>query len=117
MKTPLEAKAEGVVLIHQELSLAEEMSAAENIYLGSCRARGFGLVDRQTLLAKAGAILERLKCGFGPEVIVGDLSIANKQMVEIARALTVDAKTVVLMNPQLRSPTRRKWSCLTSFAT
>jgi len=99
MKTPLEAKAEGVVLIHQELSLAEEMSAAENIYLGELPRKRFGLVDRQTLLAKAGAILERLKCGFGPEVIVGDLSIANKQMVEIARALTVDAKTVVFDEP------------------
>ncbi|MBU4531878.1 MAG: sugar ABC transporter ATP-binding protein [Hoeflea sp.] len=99
MKTPLEAKAEGVVLIHQELSLAEELSAAENIYLGELPRKRFGLVDRQTLLAKAGAILERLKCGFGPEVTVGDLSIANKQMVEIARALTVDAKTVVFDEP------------------
>lgn len=99
MRTPLEAKAQGVVLIHQELSLAEEMSVAENIYLGELPRKRFGLVDRKTLLAKAGAILERLNCGFGPEVTVGDLSIANKQMVEIARALTVDAKTVVFDEP------------------
>ncbi|KGF69530.1 ribose ABC transporter ATP-binding protein [Hoeflea sp. BAL378] len=99
MRTPLEAKAQGVVLIHQELSLAEEMSVAENIYLGELPRKRFGLVDRPTLLAKAGAILERLNCRFGPEATVGDLSIANKQMVEIARALTVDAKTVVFDEP------------------
>ena len=99
MRTPLEAKAQGVVLIHQELSLAEAMSVAENIYLGELPRKRFGLVDRTTLLAKAGAILERLKCRFGPEATVGDLSIANKQMVEIARALTVDAKTVVFDEP------------------
>lgn len=99
MRTPLEAKAQGVVLIHQELSLAEEMSAAENIYLGELPRRRFGLVDRQKLMTDAGAILKRLNCGFGPEVTVGDLSIANKQMVEIARALTVDAKAVVFDEP------------------
>jgi len=99
MRTPLEAKAKGIVLIHQELSLAEEMSVAENIYLGELPRKRFGLVDKQTLFAKAGAILERLNCGFGPEVTVGNLSIANKQMVEIARALTVDAKAVVFDEP------------------
>lgn len=99
MRSPLEAKAKGVVLIHQELSLAEEMSVAENIYLGELPRKRFGLVDRKTLLEKAGAILKRLNCGFGPDATVGDLSIANKQMVEIARALTVDAKAVVFDEP------------------
>tara|TARA_R110002124_G_scaffold76438_3_gene204834 strand:- start:11479 stop:12996 length:1518 start_codon:yes stop_codon:yes gene_type:complete len=99
MRTPLEAKAQGIVLIHQELSLAEEMSAAENIYLGELPRKRFGIVDRAKLMADAGAILKRLNCGFGPEVTVGDLSIANKQMVEIARALTVDAKAVVFDEP------------------
>ncbi|WP_029057426.1 sugar ABC transporter ATP-binding protein [Stappia stellulata] len=99
MRTPLEAKAKGVVLIHQELSLVEEMSAAENIYLGELPRKSFGRVDWKTLFAKAGEILTRLNCKFGPQTRVGDLSIANKQMVEIARALTVNAKAVIFDEP------------------
>lgn len=99
MRTPLEAKSKGVVLIHQELSLAEEMSAAENIYLGELPVKSFGRVDWKTLYAKAGEILKRLNCKFGPETRVSDLSIANKQMVEIARALTVNAKAVIFDEP------------------
>ncbi len=99
MRSPMEAKAKGVVLIHQELSLAEELSAAENIYLGELPTKSFGRVDWATLYDKAGAILKRLNCSFGPKTIVGDLSIANMQMVEIARALTVDAKAVIFDEP------------------
>ncbi|WP_425087090.1 sugar ABC transporter ATP-binding protein [Stappia sp.] len=99
MRTPLEAKAKGVVLIHQELSLAEEMSAAENIYLGELPTKSFGRVDWKTLYAQAGEILKRLNCKFGPQTRVSDLSIANKQMVEIARALTVNAKAVIFDEP------------------
>jgi ABC-type sugar transport system ATPase subunit len=99
MRSPLEAKAKGVVLIHQELSLAEEMTAAENIYLGELPHNRFGIVDWNTLHTKAGEILDRLNCDFGPETRVGNLSIAKQQMVEIARALTVDAKAVIFDEP------------------
>ncbi len=99
MGSPLEAKAKGVVFIHQELSLADELSAAENIYLGELPRKSFGRVDWQKLYADSGEILKRLKCGFGPKTLVGTLSIANKQMVEIARALTVDAKAVIFDEP------------------
>ena len=71
MKTPLEAKAEGVVLIHQELSLAEEMSGLANTSIwGGCRARGSDR-RRKKLRGQGRRILERLKCGFGPEVNCG----------------------------------------------
>ncbi|MGB8624211.1 MAG: sugar ABC transporter ATP-binding protein [Paracoccaceae bacterium] len=99
MRSPLDAKSKGVVLIHQELSLAEEMTAAENIYLGELPTKSFGRVDWKKLYADAGAILERLNCDFGPETRVGSLSIAKQQMVEIARALTVDAKAVIFDEP------------------
>ncbi|TQM93931.1 sugar ABC transporter ATP-binding protein [Roseinatronobacter monicus] len=96
---PIEAKAQGVVLIHQELSLVPEMSAAENIYLGELPRKAFGRVDWRTLYKSSNAILERLKCNFRGEVTVVNLSIANQQMVEIARALTVDARVVVFDEP------------------
>lgn len=99
MASPLDAKAKGVVFIHQELSLADELSVAENIYLGELPGKSFGRVDFDKLYADSGAILKRLNCSFTPQTIVGDLSIANKQMVEIARALTVDAKAVIFDEP------------------
>ncbi|MDP2737505.1 MAG: sugar ABC transporter ATP-binding protein [Pseudorhodobacter sp.] len=99
MASPLDAKSKGVVFIHQELSLAEELSAAENIYLGELPRKSFGRVDWKTLHDKSDAILKRLNCGFDSRKRVGDLSIANKQMVEIARALTVDAKAVIFDEP------------------
>ncbi|MGL4415783.1 sugar ABC transporter ATP-binding protein [Roseinatronobacter monicus] len=99
MTTPIEAKAQGVVLIHQELSLVPEMSAAENIYLGELPRKGLGWVDWRTLYKNSNAILERLNCNFRGEATVVNLSIANQQMVEIARALTVDARVVVFDEP------------------
>ena len=99
LPTPLAAKQLGVVLIHQELSLVEDLSVAENVFLGELPRKSFGRVDWKTLHAKTGEILGRLNCDFPPEVQVSDLSIAKKQMVEIARALTVDAKAVIFDEP------------------
>ncbi len=99
MAGPLEAKAKGIVFIHQELSLAEELSVAENIYLGELPRKSFGRVDWATLAEKTNTILKKLNVGFDATTRVGDLSIANQQMVEIARALTVDAKAVIFDEP------------------
>ncbi len=99
MTSPLEAKSKGIVFIHQELSLAEELSVAENIYLGELPRKRFGLVNWDRLYAQTDEILQKLKVGFDARTRVGDLSIANQQMVEIARALTVDAKAVIFDEP------------------
>lgn len=99
LRTPQEAKSNGIVFIHQELSLADELSVAENIYMGELPTKPFGRVDWDKLYADVDEILRRLNSSFDARTIVGDLSIANKQMVEIARALTVDAKTVIFDEP------------------
>ncbi|RDC74016.1 sugar ABC transporter ATP-binding protein [Rhodovulum sp. 12E13] len=99
MTNPLEAKAKGIVFIHQELSLAEELTVAENIYLGELPRKSFGRVDWAKLHAQTNEILKKLKVGFDARTTVGSLSIANQQMVEIARALTVDAKAVIFDEP------------------
>jgi len=99
MAGPLEAKARGVMFIHQELSLATELSVAENVYLGELPRKRFGRVDWATLRDRTDAILKKLRVGFDARTRVGDLSIANQQMVEIARALTVDAKAVIFDEP------------------
>ena len=99
MTTPLEAKHKGIIFIHQELSLATELSVAENIYLGELPRKRFGRVDWTTLYDATDTILQKLKVGFDARTRVGDLSIANQQMVEIARALTHEAKAVIFDEP------------------
>ena len=99
MTSPQHAKAKGVVFIHQELSLADELSVAENIFLGELPLKSFGRVDWKKLYADTDAILKTLNVGFNARTLVGDLSIANQQMVEIGRALTVDPRAVIFDEP------------------
>ena len=99
MTTPVQAKAKGVVFIHQELSLADELTVAENIWLGELPLKSFGRVNWTKLYEDTNAILKTLNVGFDAKTRVGDLSIANQQMVEIARALTVDPKAVIFDEP------------------
>ena len=99
MTSPMHAKAKGVVFIHQELSLADELSVAENIFLGELPQKSFGRVDFAKLYDETNAILKMLNVSFDARTRVGDLSIANQQMVEIARALTVDPRAVIFDEP------------------
>ncbi|MAM61474.1 sugar ABC transporter ATP-binding protein [Maritimibacter sp. UBA3975] len=99
MSSPMNAKAKGVVFIHQELSLADELSVAENIWLGELPKKSFGRVDWTKLYDETDAILKTLNVGFDARKRVGDLSIANQQMVEIARALTVEPRAVIFDEP------------------
>ncbi|WP_282706183.1 sugar ABC transporter ATP-binding protein [Fuchsiella alkaliacetigena] len=96
---PLDAKAKGVVLIHQELSLVDEMTVAENIFLGDLPRNKFGFIDWKGLNKRSKELLERLECEFEPTELVGRLSIARQQMVEIARGLTQDVNIVVFDEP------------------
>ncbi|MEQ6916472.1 sugar ABC transporter ATP-binding protein [Halomonas aquatica] len=98
-ENPKQAKQSGIVLIHQEQSLVPEMSVAENIYLGSLPKKWGNRVDWKTLHRDSTAILDRLKCSFSSKDLVSDLSIAKKQMVEIARALVFTPKIVVFDEP------------------
>ncbi|HBZ42899.1 MAG TPA: ribose ABC transporter ATP-binding protein [Maritimibacter sp.] len=99
MSSPMNAKEKGVVFIHQELSLADELTVAENIFLGELPRKSFGRVDWTTLYDQTNAILKTLNVGFDAKKRVGDLSIANQQMVEIARALTVEPRAVIFDEP------------------
>ena len=99
MTSPIQAKGKGVVFIHQELSLADELTVAENIFLGELPRKSFGRVDWQKLYADTDAILSQLRVRFDARTRVGDLSIANQQMVEIARALTVEPRAVIFDEP------------------
>jgi len=99
MTSPKQAKAKGVVFIHQELSLAGELTVAENMFLGELPLKSLGRVDWKKLYDDTDAILKTLNVRFNAKTRVGDLSIANQQMVEIGRALTVSPRAVIFDEP------------------
>ena len=100
------ALAAGVAIIYQELHLVPRLSVAENLYLGHLPANG-GWVDRRALLEAARRQLDLLGEGIDPRREVGTLSIAQRQMIEIAKALSRNAKVIAFDEPT-SSLTRRE---------
>ncbi|WP_460275801.1 sugar ABC transporter ATP-binding protein [Celeribacter sp. ULVN23_4] len=97
--TAQDASAAGVTAIHQETVLFDELSVAENIFLGHAPKGRFGLIDRAAMHRKAQSILD----GIGAEIDAGvrlkDLGIASRHLVAIARALSVEARVVIMDEP------------------
>lgn len=97
--TALAAARAGVTAIHQETVLFDELSVAENIFLGHAPRNRFGLIDWKKLNADARALLARAGADFDPTIRLRDLGIAKKHLVAIARALSVDAQVVIMDEP------------------
>jgi ribose transport system ATP-binding protein len=95
---PLGARAAGISIIYQELSLAPNLSVAENIYLGREISHS-GLLARDAMRAGVGPILERLGADFTPSTPVAQLSMGQRQLVEIARALHARSKILIMDEP------------------
>jgi ribose transport system ATP-binding protein len=95
---PLEARSAGIGIIHQELSLLPHRSVAENILLGREPSRA-GIVRRAEMHAQARAALDRLGSNIPADAYVSDLSIAEQQVVEIAKAIAVRAQLLVFDEP------------------
>ena len=96
--TPADAQVAGVGVIHQEFHLVPFLSARENIYLGRPKARR-GVVDRGAEREGARALFDKLGMSIDPETPVGRLSIAEQQVVEIAKALSADVRILVMDEP------------------
>ncbi|NYH18560.1 ribose transport system ATP-binding protein [Paraburkholderia bryophila] len=94
----LEAQAAGIAIIHQELNLVPHLSVAENIFLAREPRRGI-FVDRVRLRADAQCCLDRLGVDIAPGRLVRTLSVAQRQMVEIAKALSLDAEVLIMDEP------------------
>ncbi len=93
-----EAERAGIAIIFQELSLVKELTVGENIFLGREPAR-FGVIDSSALYQRAGKLLKDLNLPINPRTKVGNLGIGQQQLVEIAKALSQDAKILVLDEP------------------
>lgn len=88
----------GVALIHQELNLAENLQVGENIYLGREPNR-FGFIDRKQINLDAIKVLEQIGLAVDPTTPLSELSIGQRQMVEIAKAMSVGARVLIMDEP------------------
>ena len=96
--TPKMAQEAGVAIIHQELNMCRHLSVAENMFLGREIKKGIVLADSE-MEAEAKRILDELKIELDPKQAVGDLPVSKQQMVEIAKALSTDAKILIMDEP------------------
>jgi ribose transport system ATP-binding protein len=99
---PIAARELGIAVIYQELSLAPNLTVAENVFTGRELRKGgrrWAQVDRAAMERGAEEVLTRLGATFGPRTLVADLSIAERQLVEIARALHTQARILVMDEP------------------
>jgi inositol transport system ATP-binding protein len=96
--TPLRRQEIGIVTIYQEFNLLPAMSVAENMYLGREPLRN-GLIDWGRMFKDAQKIIDGLGLELGPRMLVRSLSVAEQQMVEISKALTMNAKLIIMDEP------------------
>jgi ribose transport system ATP-binding protein len=91
----------GIAFVHQELNLFENLDVAANVFIGREKLAGgpLKLVDNAEMRARVMPLLERLGADFTPSTLVDNLSIAERQMVEIAKALSIDARVIIMDEP------------------
>ena len=89
----------GITATHQETVLFDELTVTENVFIGHQITRRFGLLDWTAMRARTKAILDELEVDLDPDLKLSELAIARKHLVAIARALSVDAKIVIMDEP------------------
>lgn len=97
-KDPKDAMDKGIAIIHQELNLIENMKVYENIFLGR-ELKSAGRLDTETMIQESRKLLDFLNSSIDPETTVSELSIANKQLIEIAKALSIDSDIIIMDEP------------------
>ena len=96
---PKDAMEDGIVIVHQELNMMNHLTVAQNIFIGREEFRHNWLIDDGASIKKAKKLFELLKLDINPTEKVGNLTVGKQQMVEIAKALSMDAKVIVFDEP------------------
>ena len=97
-KDPKNALENGVAMVHQELNQCLDRTILDNLFLGRYPTR-FGMVDEKAMLESAKALFDRLNMDINPKAVMRTMSVSERQMVEIAKAVSYDAKIIVLDEP------------------
>jgi ribose transport system ATP-binding protein len=98
-RDPLEALQAGISVVYQELSLVPNLSVAENVFGGRPPSNRVGLLDTHFMYQKTQEMLDPFDVNFGPRTRVGSLSLGNQQLVEIIKAISANAKLLILDEP------------------
>ena len=93
-----DAQKSGIALIHQELNLAENLTVAGNMFLGREPGK-FGWIDQGVIQRESKRVLEMVGLEVSPETLLSELTIGKQQLVEIAKALSTDAKVIIMDEP------------------
>ncbi len=94
-----DAEHRGVSIVHQELNLVEQISAAANIFLGRELRTRLGFLDPQAMNARAAELLAQLECQIDPRQRAGELRVGDQQLIEIAKALSLEAGILIMDEP------------------
>ncbi len=97
--SPQEAEKAGIVFIHQELNVLYDLTVEENMFLGKEIHNRFGICDKKAMRAEASKVLHQLGVSIDPARRMNELSVGQQQMIEIAKALMVDAKAIIMDEP------------------
>lgn len=98
MRRPADAQALGIRMVHQELNLVPDLTVAENVYLGRMPGK-WTLLHKRKMIERAAAVLDELGTGIDPNERLGNLSISQQQLVEIAKAYAAEPRIIVLDEP------------------
>ena len=99
LQSPLDALENGIAMIHQELNLMAPMTVAENIWIRREPLTRLGFVDHKEMNRKTAELFNRLNISIHPQTKVGELSVANRQMVEIAKAVSYESDVLIMDEP------------------
>lgn len=98
-QSPKDAQDLGISIVHQELSLCSHLSVAENIFIGRTPVKLASIIDKKKMNEEAKKLLKKLNTDINPETIAGELSVSQQQMVEIAKAISINCKVLILDEP------------------
>ena len=98
-KNPQEAEKAGIVFIYQELNVLFDLTVEENLFMGKEITKRFGICDKKAMRKKAKEVMERVGVNIPVDDVMSDLSVGQQQMVEICKALMVDAKVLIMDEP------------------